>query len=49
MYAIVYTILLSHPTITCVAVLVYFPITRFGPFRAIDVNEMCIFGDLHGV
>ena len=46
----VYTILLSHPTITYITVLVYFPFTRFGPlWRSIPTKYICIFGDLHAV
>ena len=45
----VYKIIVSHPTITCITVLGYFPITRIGHIRAIDVYETCIFGYLHAV
>ena len=48
-HLLVYTVLLSHPTITYITVLVYFPFTRFSPFRAIDVHEIYVFGDVHGV
>ena len=44
---LVYIVLLSHLIIAYITVLVYFPFTKFGPFRAIDVHEICIFGDLH--
>ena len=46
---LVYTVLLSHPTVTYITGLVYFPFTRFSPFREIDVQEIYVFGDLHGV
>ena len=45
----VYTVLLPLLTITYVRVLVRFTITRSGLFRALDVQERCIFGDLHTV
>ena len=44
---LVYIVLLSHLTITYITVLVYFHFTKFRPFMAIDVHEICIFGGLH--
>ena len=45
----VYTVLLPYPAITYITVLVHIPITRCGPFRAFNVQEICVFGDLHVV
>ena len=42
----VYIALLPLPTVTYITVLVHFIITRFAPFRAFDVQEICIFGEL---
>ena len=39
---LVYTLLLSHPTIPYSTVLVDVLFTRLSPFRAIDVHEICI-------
>ena len=43
----VHTVLLPYQAITYITVLSHFPITRFRPFGAFDVQEICIFGDLH--
>ena len=35
-----------HPVVTYIIVLVHFPVTSLCPFRAFDVHEIYIFGDL---